>query len=212
MLISLSAPSCYWQSSLLQYLLNFFQSPSFPPPPLPVPENSLILFLKMYSLPIAFARSPSPPPRKQKAPSAAAQRIMRADDWWSLPPPLPNAHLIRTVLALACFSFSTSLLFSTPYNALKCRNHFCFSFLWIPLSLAAKGGSACHKAIYYPFRSLNAVLFLDPSILHFPADSFSFFLSSLPAPGKKTDQPTGIKFTQCEVPWKVVRVRPLPVL
>ena len=54
--------------------------------------------------------------------------------------------------------------------------------------------------------------FLDPSILHFPADSFSFFLSSLPAPGKKTDQPTGIKFTQCEVPWKVVRVRPLPVL
>ena len=180
MLISLSAPSCYWQSSLLQYLLNFFQSPSFPPPPLPVPENSLILFLKMYSLPIAFARSPSPPPRKQKAPSAAAQRIMRADDWWSLPPPLPN--------------------------------HFCFSFLWIPLSLAAKGGSACHKAIYYPFRSLNAVLFLDPSILHFPADSFSFFLSSLPAPGKKTDQPTGIKFTQCEVPWKVVRVRPLPVL
>ena len=106
MLISLSAPSCYWQSSLLQYLLNFFQSPSFPPPPLPVPENSLILFWKMYSLPIAFARSPSPPPRKQKAPSAAAQRIMRADDWWSLPPPLPN--------------------------------HFCFSFLWIPLSLAAK--------------------------------------------------------------------------
>ena len=67
MLISLSAPSCYWQSSLLQYLLNFFQSPSFPPPPLPVPENSLILFLKMYSLPIAFARSPSPPPRKQKS-------------------------------------------------------------------------------------------------------------------------------------------------
>ena len=54
--------------------------------------------------------------------------------------------------------------------------------------------------------------FLDPSILHFPADSFSFFLSSLPAPGKKTYQPTGIKFTQCEVPWKVVRVRPLPVL
>ena len=54
--------------------------------------------------------------------------------------------------------------------------------------------------------------FLDPSILHFPADSFSFFLSSLQAPGKKTDQPTGIKFTQCEVPWKVVRVRPLPVL
>ena len=106
MLISLSAPSCYWQSSPLQYLLNFFQSPSFPPPPLPVPENSLILFLKMYSLPIAFARSPSPPPRKQKSPSAAAQRIMRADDWWSLPPPLPN--------------------------------HFCFSFLWIPLSLAAK--------------------------------------------------------------------------
>ena len=137
MLISLSAPSCYWQSSLLQYLLNFFQSPSFPPPPLPVPENSLILFLKMYSLPIAFAHSPSPP-RKQKAPFAAAQRIMRADDWWSLPPPLPNAHLIRTVLALACFSFSTSLLFSTPHNALKCRNHFCFSFLWIPLSLAAK--------------------------------------------------------------------------
>ena len=180
MLISLSAPSCCWQSSLLQYLLNFFQSPSFPPPPLPVPENSLILFLKMYSLPIAFARSPSPPPRKQKSPSAAAQRIMRADDWWSLPPPLPN--------------------------------HFCFSFLWIPLSLAAKGGSACHKAIYYPFRSLNAVLFLDPSILHFPAYSFSFFLSSLPAPGKKTYQPTGIKFTQCEVPWKVVRVRPLPVL
>ena len=42
--------------------------------------------------------------------------------------------------------------------------------------------------------------FLDPSILHFPADSFSFFLSSLQAPGKKTDQPTGIKFTQCEVP------------
>ena len=38
--------------------------------------------------------------------SEAAQRIMRADDWWSLPPPLPN--------------------------------HFCFSFLWIPLSLAAK--------------------------------------------------------------------------
>ena len=34
--------------------------------------------------------------------------------------------------------------------------------------------------------------FLDPSILHFPADSFSFFLSSLQAPGKKTDQPTGI--------------------
>ena len=54
--------------------------------------------------------------------------------------------------------------------------------------------------------------FLDPSILHFPAYSFSFFLSSLPAPGKKTYQPTGIKFTQCEVPWKVVRVRPLPVL
>ena len=106
MLASLSAPSCCWQSSPLQYLLNFFQSPSFPPPPLPVPENSLILFLKMYSLPIAFARSPSPPPRKQKSPSAAAQRIMRADDWWSLPPPLPN--------------------------------HFCFSFLWIPLSLAAK--------------------------------------------------------------------------
>ena len=140
MLISLSAPSCYWQSSLLQYLLNCFQSPSFPPPPLPVPENSLILFLKMYSLPIAFARSPSPPPRKQKAPSAAAQRIMRADDWWSLPPPFPNAHFIRTVLALACFSFSTSLLFSTLHSALKCRNHFsfCFSFLWIPLSLAAK--------------------------------------------------------------------------
>ena len=67
MLISLSAPSCYWQSSLLQYPLNFFQSPSFPPPPLPVPENSLILFWKMYSLPIAFARSPSPPPRKQKS-------------------------------------------------------------------------------------------------------------------------------------------------
>ena len=67
LLVSLSAPSCYWQSSLLQYLLNFFQSPSFPPPPLPVPENSLILFLKMYSLPIAFARSPSPPPRKQKS-------------------------------------------------------------------------------------------------------------------------------------------------
>ena len=85
---------------------QLFSSPSFPPPPLPVPENSFILFLKMYSLPIAFARSPSPPPRKQKAPSAAAQRIMRADDWWSLPPPLPN--------------------------------HFCFSFLWIPLSLAAK--------------------------------------------------------------------------
>ena len=178
MLISLSAPSCYWQSSLLQYLLNFFQSPSFPPPPLPVPENSLILFLKMYSLPFAFARSPSPPPRKQKAPSAAAQRIMRADDWWSLPPPLPN--------------------------------HFCFSFLWIPLSLAAKVVLLVTRL--FITRSLNAVLFLDPSILYFPADSFSLFLSSLPAPGKKTDQPTGIKFTQREVPWKVVRVRPLPVL
>ena len=47
---------------------------------------------------------------------------------------------------------------------------------------------------------LMLFFFLDPSILYFPADSFSFFLSSLPAPGKKTDQPTGIKFTQCEVP------------
>ena len=180
MLISLSAPSCYWQSSLLQYLLNFFQSPSFPPPPLPVPENSLILFLKMYSLPIAFARSPSPPPRKQKS-SFCSSSEDHESRWLMVSPS----------------SLTQSLLLKLSLN---------------PPLTCCKGGSACHKAIYYPFRSLNAVLFLDPSILHFPADSFSFFLSSLPAPGKKTDQPTGIKFTQCEVPWKVVRVRPLPVL
>ena len=86
----LSFPSVYAHLFVCSLLLltiisssissQLFSSPSFPPPPLPVPENSLILFLKMYSLPIAFARSPSPPPRKQKAPSAAAQRIMRADD------------------------------------------------------------------------------------------------------------------------------------
>ena len=74
------------------------------------------------------------------------------------------------------------------------------AFFESPSHLLQKVVLLVTKAIYYPFRSLNAVLFLDPSILHFPADSFSFFLSSLPAPGEKTDQPTGIKFTQRELP------------
>ena len=180
MLISLSAPSCYWQSSLLQYLLNFFHHPPSPLLHCQYLKTHWYCFERCTPYLLLLLVLPLLLPESRNPLSAAAQRIMRADDWWSLPSPLPNP--------------------------------FCFSFLWIPLSLAAKGGSACHKAIYYPFRSLNAVLFLDPSILHFPADSFSFFLSSLPAPGKKTDQPTGIKFTQCEVPWKVIRVRPLPVL
>ena len=115
-----------------------------------------------------------------------------------------------TGLCLFFLLYQSALLYTT-----QCTEVLTSLLLWLssnPPLTCCKGGSACHKAIYYPFRSLNAVLFLDPSILHFPADSFSFFLSSLPAPGKKTDQPTGIKFTQCEVPWKVVRVRPLPVL
>ena len=101
------------------------------------------------------------------------------------PLPLPTAHLIRTVLALVCFTFSISLLFSTPHNALKSYNFFCISFLWILLSLAAKVALLVTR----------------------------LFLSSLPAPGKKTDQLTGIKFTPHELTWiqvvgKVVRVRP----
>ena len=36
-------------------------------PPSSTASTWKLLFLKMYSLPIAFARSPSPPPRKQKS-------------------------------------------------------------------------------------------------------------------------------------------------
>ena len=135
MLISLSAPSCYWQSSLLQYLLNFFQSPSFPPPPLPVPENSLILFLKMYSLPIAFARSPSPPSRKQKSSFCSSSKDHESR-WLMglslLPYPIPSAlaffesrsHLLQKVVLLVTRLFITHLghlmlfFFSIPQSSI----------------------------------------------------------------------------------------------